>query len=369
MARILVVEDEPGIALGLEDSLRLDGHQVDMIGDGLTAAALARRQEFDLILLDVMLPGKNGFEICAELRRLGNKTPIVMLTARGLEQDRILGLDLGANDYVTKPFSPGELMARVRGLLRANHDASRERRLHEEEVRSAFLVQQNLFPRDHPVAEGLDYACACRPALGVSGDYYDIIPLDSGKLGLLVADVCGKGMPAALLGASLHAAIRAIAPGLGSKCGEVLSTANRLLYEATSAEKYATAFYAIYDPGNFTLTYSNAGHYPPIIAAEKSCSRLDSLTPPVGLVPELQPLQRMVKLSRGTRLLIASDGIGEAWNDSGESFGDERLEDMVAGWGHRNARTFCNEVLDAVTAFAGQAGQADDMTLIAARVN
>jgi sigma-B regulation protein RsbU (phosphoserine phosphatase) len=215
----------------------------------------------------------------------------------------------------------------------------------------------------------LDYACACRPALGVSGDYYDIIPLDSGKLGLLVADVCGKGMPAALLGASLHAAIRALAPGLGSKCGDVLSKANRLLYKATSAEKYATAFYAIYDPGNLTLTYSNAGHYPPIIAMEKSCLRLDSLTPPVGLVPELRPLQHTMKLSPGTRLLIASDGIGEAWNASGESFGDERLEDMAVGWRRGSARSFSSEVLDAVTAFAGQAGQADDMTLIAARVS
>ena len=114
MATILVVEDEPGIALGIEDSLRLEGHEVELIGDGAAAACRARQQQFDLILLDVMLPGKSGFEVCRELRRAGMRTPIVLLTARVLERDRILGLDLGANDYVTKPFSPRELMARVR---------------------------------------------------------------------------------------------------------------------------------------------------------------------------------------------------------------------------------------------------------------
>ena len=118
---------------------------------------------------------------------------------------------------MTKPFSPRELMARVRGLLRYTEDTRDERRRREEEIRSAFAVQQNLFPRLQPAAPGLDYAAVCRPALGVSGDYYDFIPLESGRIGLLLADVCGKGMPAALLGASLHSAIRAYAPAAGAQ--------------------------------------------------------------------------------------------------------------------------------------------------------
>src|SRR5262245_32518387 len=118
MTRILVVEDEPGIALGLEDDLRLEGWDVELVGDGAVAARRARDEAFDLILLDVMLPGKDGFDVCRELRRAGLKTPIIMLTAKAQEAEKILGLDLGADDYMTKPFSPRELRARIRAALR-----------------------------------------------------------------------------------------------------------------------------------------------------------------------------------------------------------------------------------------------------------
>jgi DNA-binding response OmpR family regulator len=120
MTRILVVEDEPGIALGLEDDLRLEGWDVELAGDGPTASKRAREGQFDLILLDVMLPGKDGLEVCRELRRAGLRTPIIMLTAKAQEAEKILGLDNGADDYVTKPFSPKELRARIRAALRRN---------------------------------------------------------------------------------------------------------------------------------------------------------------------------------------------------------------------------------------------------------
>jgi DNA-binding response OmpR family regulator len=125
MTRILVVEDEPGIALGLEDDLRIEGWDVELVGDGAVASKLAREQQFDLILLDVMLPGKDGFDVCRELRRAGLKTPIIMLTAKAQEAEKILGLDLGADDYVTKPFSPKELRARIRAALRRQGDGEK----------------------------------------------------------------------------------------------------------------------------------------------------------------------------------------------------------------------------------------------------
>jgi two-component system alkaline phosphatase synthesis response regulator PhoP len=118
MTRILVVEDEPGIALGLEDDLKLEGYDVEVVGDGAAASRRAREGGFDLILLDVMLPGKDGFEICRELRRAGMRVPILMLTAKTQEAEKVLGLELGADDYVTKPFGTRELRARIKALLR-----------------------------------------------------------------------------------------------------------------------------------------------------------------------------------------------------------------------------------------------------------
>jgi DNA-binding response OmpR family regulator len=118
MKRILVVEDEPGIALGLEDDLRLEGYEVEVVADGAVASRRAREGAFDLILLDIMLPGKDGFEVCRELRRAGLRTPIMMLTAKTQEAEKVMGLELGADDYVTKPFGTRELRARVKALLR-----------------------------------------------------------------------------------------------------------------------------------------------------------------------------------------------------------------------------------------------------------
>jgi DNA-binding response OmpR family regulator len=118
LTKVLVVEDEPGIALGLRNDLTLEGYAVEVANDGETASQLAREASFDLILLDVMLPKKDGFAVCRDLRRAGVKTPVILLTARAQEAEKVLGLELGADDYVTKPFSPLELCARIKAVLR-----------------------------------------------------------------------------------------------------------------------------------------------------------------------------------------------------------------------------------------------------------
>jgi two-component system alkaline phosphatase synthesis response regulator PhoP len=135
MKRILVVEDEPSIALGLEIDLRTEGYQVELVADGIEAAQRAREEPFDLILLDVMLPGKDGFEVCRELRRAGVETPIILLTAKTHDAEKVIGLELGADDYITKPFNPMELRARIKAVLRrAPADAPEVCRFGDTEV-------------------------------------------------------------------------------------------------------------------------------------------------------------------------------------------------------------------------------------------
>ncbi len=124
MPRILIVEDEPDIALFLGDDLRLDGHEVEIVGDGETASRRGREPGWDAIVLDVMLPKKDGFDVCRDLRRSGVRTPVIMLTARTQEAEKILGLELGADDYITKPFSPRELRARLKAVMRRHGPAA-----------------------------------------------------------------------------------------------------------------------------------------------------------------------------------------------------------------------------------------------------
>jgi DNA-binding response OmpR family regulator len=129
MPRVLIAEDEPAIALTIEDDLTLEGYEVEVVSDGAAAARRAREGGFDLLLLDVMLPFKTGFDVCREIRKTGIAVPILMLTARTQEADKVLGLDLGADDYVNKPFSPHELRARIRALLRRGRPAGESKQL------------------------------------------------------------------------------------------------------------------------------------------------------------------------------------------------------------------------------------------------
>src|SRR5512137_3165616 len=126
MARILVVEDEPSLAVCLENDLKLEGYEVVAVRDGQTAAEMGLQSEFDLILLDVILPGKDGFEVCRELRRAGVRTPIILLTSKTHDAEKIIGLELGADDYVTKPFNPMELRARIKAVLRRSPSGTPE---------------------------------------------------------------------------------------------------------------------------------------------------------------------------------------------------------------------------------------------------
>jgi len=368
MARVLVAEDEPGIALGLEDTLRLEGYQVEVVTTGTSASRRALEDKFDLILLDVMLPGKSGFDVCKELRQSGLEAPIIFLTARVLEGDRIAGLDLGANDYVTKPFSPKELMARVRGLLRFTETNRQNRKRFEDEIEAASQVQRRLFPSSHPQVPGLDYAGMCRSALGVSGDYYDYFMLPSGCLALLLADVCGKGMPAALVAASIHAAARAYAPNAGRSTGALVAEVNRLLFETTSSDRFVTMFYAVFDPSDRTLTWTNAGHCPALcVHGASGTTRLESLTMPAGIAPEVPDLQKTIQMAPGDLLLIYSDGIPEACNVRQDEFGERRLIQSIQDCFHLPAARLCEQVLDSVKNFSRECHQADDLTVVAAK--
>jgi DNA-binding response OmpR family regulator len=126
VARILVVEDDRDIAMLLEDDLAAEGHQVEVLRDGETASLRGREPGWDLIILDVMLPRRDGFDVCRDIRRAHLRTPIIILTAKTMEAEKILGLDLGADDYVTKPFSPRELRSRIRAVLRRFRDEAED---------------------------------------------------------------------------------------------------------------------------------------------------------------------------------------------------------------------------------------------------
>ena len=369
MIRILVVEDDPGIAFGLRSDLTLEGYAVEVAEDGETASRRAEESAFDLILLDVMLPQKDGLAVARDLRRRGNKTPVILLTARTLESDRILGLELGADDYVTKPFSPPELRARIKAVLRRSDGHSDVDNLRELE--GARRIQQRLIPTNIPRLAGFRIAGAWRPARVVSGDYFDVLKFDDETFAVCIADVCGKGMPAALMMANLQAAVKTYASKRTTP-EDLCSALNRLMCQNMTGEGFISFFYAVIGVGAKRLTYCNAGHNPPILAcdpekpSECPLRRLDQGGGILGVFDHWLYEQREVELRSGDRLLMYTDGITESRDPAGEEFGEHRLIDLVLKY--RDAADLADGTLRAATQFSNE-NYDDDMTVVAISVD
>jgi phosphoserine phosphatase RsbU/P len=250
----------------------------------------------------------------------------------------------------------------------ADEVAKRERLNREVEI--AREVQERLFPQKLPIISGLDYAGHCRPALGVGGDYYDFLALPKGHLGIAIGDVSGKGIAAALMMASLQASLRSEATRAPENLAAAVANINRLVYEASASNRYATFFYGQYDPAQGTFDFVNAGHNPPMLfhrADGGTVTRLEPGGTVIGLIENVHYQQGSVRISPGDLLVAFTDGISEAMNLEDEEWGEDRMLDSIRGCPAKTAQGVLEYVFAAATQFAGAAPQHDDMTLVVLR--
>jgi sigma-B regulation protein RsbU (phosphoserine phosphatase) len=246
--------------------------------------------------------------------------------------------------------------------------AQRERLNRELEI--AREVQEHLFPQRLPSVPDLDYCGRCRPAREVGGDYYDFLELPEGRLGIAIGDVSGKGIGAAMMMASLEASLRALA-SVGHDLAELMERVNSLVYAASSANRYATLFYAAYDPQTHRLSYVNAGHNPPVIlrklAAACQVFRLEMGGPVIGLLQQCYQ-QGSFHLESGDVVVLFTDGVSESMNAADEEWGEDRLIEFAKTCHGRPAFEVMTQILAAAEQFASGAPQHDDMTLVVLRV-
>jgi phosphoserine phosphatase RsbU/P len=251
----------------------------------------------------------------------------------------------------------------------ADEVAHRERLNREVEI--AREVQERLFPQKLPPIRGLDYAGHCRPALGVGGDYYDFLALPHGQLGIAIGDVSGKGIAAALMMASLQASLRSEATRAPENLAAAVGNINRLVFEASSSNRYATFFYGQYNPAEGRFDYVNAGHNAPILfhqsGSDDTLVRLEPGGTVVGLLEDALYVQGSVRLRPGDILVAFTDGISEAMNLDDEEWGEERLLEAIQTVRGGSAEELLKHLFEAATRFAGAAPQHDDMTLVVLR--
>jgi sigma-B regulation protein RsbU (phosphoserine phosphatase) len=300
-------------------------------------------------------------------------------------KDKLLGVVTLGEKRSEEPYSPNDLrllksVASQTALALSNaqlsaivaEEVARREKLNRE-IEIAREVQERLFPQRLPDVAGLRYFGQCRTALGVGGDYYDFLALQDEKLGVALGDVSGKGIAAALTMASLQASLRAEAMRAGDNLASLIARVNNMVYDASTEDRYATLFYAQFDPESRRLVYVNAGHCPPILLRSSAnghvVERLDQAGGTVvGLVPDATYVQAQVDLASGDLVVIYTDGFSEAMNANLEEWGEKRLLEAVQSCDGLAAKEAICKIMQAADAFANGAPQSDDMTLVILRI-
>ena len=325
---ILIVDDDLDILELLKMNLEPEGYNVRTADNGESAVQSACANPPDLILLDVMMPEKNGFEVIEELKNIEDtkNVPVILVTARGQTEDKVLGLDTGADDYITKPFDLREVTARVEAvlgrtrpikyinpLMRAMGDKFSEEGLQQlaGHLQAAAAIQNKLLPEQAPSLEGFDIATLLQSSTSVSGDFYDFIPLNETQIGLVLGDVKGNGIPAALLMVMIRTALRLLCDEEDTPAS-ILKRVNDLVVRDTEADLFATMVYGILDVVNSTFTYSNGGHCYPFHwknTGEMGVLKTEGML--IGAFEEATFSSDICSLSPGDILVFYTDGITE----------------------------------------------------------
>jgi serine phosphatase RsbU (regulator of sigma subunit) len=372
--RILLVDDNPVNLRLIRRTLEGRGYDPLTAKNGEAALSVARKEQPGLILLDIMMPGIDGYEVCRRLKvdPATRDIPVIFLSSLNETKDKVRGLDLGAVDYISKPFQAHEVIARVNTHLtiyRLRRELQDQKNELERELQIVAEEQRNLLPRQLPNIDGLKLSAFYQTSRYAGGDYYDIVELPDERCGLMVADAAGHSTQAAVLMAMTYALFRAY-PGEPLEPGEVLHYLNGHLCRLTE-ESFVTAIYSIYDPRIKTLRFARSGHQPPLLY-RPSDGRTIALPSkgnfPMGIDAFDDVQVAETKLEPGDRLMFYTDGITEQSNAKGELYGAERLAKQLAGDGGSNPQEIVDAIREDLCHFAGSLPPDDDQLLLLAIV-
>jgi serine phosphatase RsbU (regulator of sigma subunit) len=386
--KILIVDDEPFNINYLEQELEDLGYNTISAPNGRKALELVEMETPDLILLDIMMPVMDGFEVLSLLKaeETWRDIPVVVISALSDMESVIKGIELGADDYLPKPFDPKILNARLQSGLERKQLRDLEQQYIkslERELEIGRDIQSNFLPKEIPQFEGWEVATFFKAAREVAGDFYDIFHLPEGKIGLVWGDVCDKGVGSALYMALIRSLLRAVSgydtfidtqhdymvSGTASSVGTLIENTvmfvNQYICKVHNSATFATMFFGALDPITGNLSFINAGHEPPVIIdIEHTIKTLMPTGPAVGILDNASFLVRSTSLIPGNLLLGYSDGVTDSQNSNGEMFDKARLlsiEDRPT----TSARALLADIISEVETFMGESVQNDDITLVA----
>jgi serine phosphatase RsbU (regulator of sigma subunit) len=370
---VLLVDDAPA-NIQVVNSILKDTYRIRVATNGGKALELAKATPApDLILLDIVMPEMDGYEVCNRLKAAPETRdiPVIFLTGKTETDDETRGFEVGAVDYIHKPFSPPIVKARVQThlVLRGiREQLAQQLQALRSELETARQIQLSILPRELPKIRGLEVAARYVPMSSVAGDFYDFIIVDEKRLGILVADVSGHGMPAALISSMLKIALAAQSAQARDPAA-VLTGLNRALCGKFQGH-YVTAAYALVDMEEKTIGYAGAGH-PPLVLRDGSTGNTREVSENglfLGSFPKATYSAVEMPFNEGDWGVLYTDGVLEATGPSMEEFGKDRLKLFLESSRNLGVDPFVDGLLDELSRWSDHASgrePEDDITVLA----
>jgi sigma-B regulation protein RsbU (phosphoserine phosphatase) len=369
-ARVLVADDQADVLEALRWLLTGEGYDPEFVNSTDAVLERLRAGSFDLLLMDLnysrdTTSGREGLELIPQVRACDAAMPIVVMTGWGSVDTAVEAMRRGAKSFVQKPWEDEALLEILQREIEDARASKRRDAKQQRELEEARLIQRGLLPTTMPKIAGLTLSSSWRPANGVGGDCFDALTFGEHAVGLSIADVAGKGVPAALLMSNLQAAVRAFAQD-GTPPASVCASVNRLLCRNMASGRFVTFCYTRIDIAARRLSYSNAGHNPPLlIRADGSMERLSPGGTVLGVFPENAYEQGELLLAPDDRLVFYTDGISESRNAAGEEFTDDGVADLAGRHRALDADAMLAAMLTDIERF-NEGKYEDDATLIVA---
>jgi sigma-B regulation protein RsbU (phosphoserine phosphatase) len=383
--RILIADDQQDVLEALRLLLKGHGYAIETVNSPAGLLEAVEHREFDLLLMDLnyardTTSGREGLDVLSRLKNIEDAPPIVAMTGWATVGLAVEAMQFGVSDFVEKPWTNTRLLEilekqvalgrerresrrRAAEETRAREEALRHLHEQEREFAEARAIQEKLLPREIPQMAGYEIAAASKSARIVGGDYFDVLPFEEDAMGICIADVAGKGMPAALLMSNLQAAVRGISSSFLSP-SLLCARLNSVVFKNTASDRFITFFYARLDGTSGRLHYANAGHNAPfVMRRDGTHARLAEGGSVLGVFAELNYSAGTVQLARGDRVILFTDGVTEACDPQGEEFGEERLLRILEEGRALAAAELQEKILGAVADFS-RAPWTDDVTLL-----
>ena len=376
--RTLIADDDADILTALRLLLANDGYELETVSSPAALLEALVRSQFDVVLMDLnyardTTSGREGIDLISRIHALDPTLPIVVMTGWATVDLAVEAMRRGVGDFVQKPWENSRLLqtlhkqvrhARARRNVQHRLAATRKTEAQfKRELIEARELQENLLANTTSPIDGLRVAAKWQPATTVGGDYIAAFNIDDEHAALCVADVVGKGLPAALLMSNFQAALKSLASDHLSPA-DVSTRLNDLLYANIPLHKFITAFYAIVNIKERTLTFTNAGHNPPLLVRQDGeCVRLEAGGSVLGAFPSAPFAEDQIRLEHGDRLALFTDGLTEASDESGEQFGEQRLLELLLENRDECVEPLQELVFDAVGQFCGNTFR-DDAALM-----